>query len=83
MDNNKKLIARASDYRRVFGTTYGKKVLNDLIKNNHVMDACVGKDDKETYIMLGQRNAVLRVLAFMNLDVQQVLERIKQGDKYE
>lgn len=70
MDIRERALARAIDYKKVFASEQGKRVLNDLIRAHHVMTPTMVRGDETGLQMAyneGQRNVVLRLLKMVNL----------------
>lgn len=56
------------DYRMVFGTDEGKRVLNDLLKQNYVLGTTANGD---LQINEGRRIAVLQILQMLEVSPEQ------------
>lgn len=54
------------DYDRTFNTDHGKRVLLDLMTDNHVVQAVTSIDTNTVFIQLGRRDAVLNILRKLN-----------------
>jgi hypothetical protein len=62
----------ATDYQRVFSTPEGERVLTDLIKFSTMFDVdYTNKDLYNAAYNEGMRRVGLRVLSFINIDVDQ------------
>ncbi len=79
----KKQAATIADYRRVFGTDQGKRVLWDILKNAHIMSPCYSGRAEEAVFRDGERNVGLRIMATLKYDVRQLLEMIDKEGKEE
>ena len=67
------------DYKTTFSTASGKKVLDDLMKSCNMISSTVGKkiDVNEMLLEEGKRAVCLRILAFLETDINQLRERIR------
>jgi len=78
----KKELANITDYRNVFGTKQGKRVLYDLMMHHFVMGHTFNPaNSQETAFNEGQRNVVLRLMAKLKIDPKLLLETYEQGEK--
>ena len=86
-DNRKKMvkkqIARMTDYRNVFGSQQGERVLLNMMDRHYVRGPTVNKNynPHETFYKEGQRNVVLEILAKLKLDPEEFRRRMEQEDK--
>ena len=73
-----------SDYKTVFSSEEGKRVLWDIIRNNYVLDStfCV-TNEHETILREGHRNAVLRIMSILQTDERKLLAQIEEGFNYD
>lgn len=62
-------------YRQVFSTPQGEKVLSDLIKR-HVLRANFSENSNIMAFKEGERSVVLNILAALQIDENQLKERI-------
>lgn len=60
--------ARIRNYKDVFETETGKKVLHDLMRSHHVLGGLPAKDAYEMYRAEGERNVILRIMSLLNID---------------
>ena len=80
----KKISAIAQDYKAVFGSAQGKRVLHDILKGAHVIEpSYVRGDAHETSFREGERNNALRIMARLNMDVTELNKRIAEGEMEE
>lgn len=80
----KRQVAIAQSYKQVFGTPEGKRVLNDILKHAHVIEpSYIRGDAHETSYREGERNMALRLLAMLNIDIQELQKRIQEGEQEE
>lgn len=76
---NVRRIRLRRDYRAVFGTDAGQRVLNDLLAfSGFAKDALVPNDPQATGYQLGMRRVALRVLSFLHLDEADLARRAMQ-----
>lgn len=68
-------------YQAVFNSPNGTKVLLDLMQVHHMMSSTFNDNINQTLIREGERNAVLRILSILKIDVAGLLERIGQYEK--
>jgi len=73
-----------SDYKTVFSSEAGKRVLWDIIRNNYVLDStfCVNSEH-ETILREGHRNSALRIMSILQTDEKKLLEQIEEGFNYD
>lgn len=68
-----KLVAQ---YKTVFGSEPGKAVLKDLVANNFIKGSTFSTEYPHlTSLREGQRNAILRILAMLEMDPEQFLNQ--------
>lgn len=69
------------DYHRVFGTTEGKKVLFDLMKQHHILTAAASSpiDPYELAYREGERSVILRILTSLDMDPGKLREKIEEA----
>lgn len=73
------MLARRSDYGRVFNSEQGKRVLHDLIKTHFVLRPTYSKGD--IHLMQqreGERLVVLRILTILRMDPEQFAARLEE-----
>jgi hypothetical protein len=54
-----------TDYEITFGTTEGRRVLHDILKNTHVLEPTFAQDSYRTAFNEGARNEALRILTIL------------------
>jgi len=70
-----------TDYKSVFETAHGRRVLYDLMKAHHVVSSThVTGDADATSFNEGARNVVLRIMTYLKYDIEKFDEAIKQGE---
>jgi len=75
-------VSRVKDYKQVFSSSAGKRVLYDLIKVHHVLSSHF--DDSFTNNVLfkeGERNVVLRILTLLKTDPSALMEHIERMEE--
>ena len=77
-------VARSQDYKNVFNSLQGQRVLYDLMKNHHVLSTTHVKGDPyESAMKEGERLVVIRILAFLKLNPQKLQQLIEEADRNE
>jgi hypothetical protein len=80
----KRFVGRIQDYRKVFGSAEGKRVLYDVMKHGHMLDVSyVRGDPHETSFREGERNMALMIMTKLNIDVDQLKQHIENGEQNE
>lgn len=74
-------VERLQDYHTVFNTVAGKRVLNDLMKTHYVLNSTFNENQSVTFFREGERNAILRILTILKLDINNIRERIEKDEK--
>ena len=78
---HKKQLDRIIQYKAVFGTEEGKKVLYDLMASHHVVSPVMVKGDShDTAFKEGERNVVLRIMSILKIDPEELLQKIEEGN---
>lgn len=67
------------DYKSVFQSVMGQRVLYDLMKNNYMLSPTFTSDVNEMALREGARNAVLRIMSILKMDVDQMNKLIQKG----
>lgn len=78
---SKRQVERIQDYQTVFSSVQGKRVLNDMMQTHYVMASTFSEQPGVSALREGERNAVLRILNILSIDVNQLRERIEQNEK--
>ncbi len=76
-----KLISRSSAYQALFRSPDGEKVLRDLMRAHAVMSSTFNGNVNDMLIKEGERNVVLRILKLMNVNPQELRERIEEYER--
>ena len=69
---------KAADFREVFNTPAGKRVLIDLCKQHSVFQSAFNKDSRLHALKEGERNVVLRILTIMGYSEKQIIDLAQQ-----
>jgi hypothetical protein len=75
-DENQKAI----DYKIVFGTEHGQKVLADLIQDNWILSSAIHEAPAIAAYREGERNVVLKILRYLSItpaDVPKIIEQVE------
>jgi hypothetical protein len=81
-DQTKKMLARISDYKKVFESPLGKKVLLDMMRAHKITSSTfVPNDINSTLLNEGERNVVLRILAILKTNPEDYAQRIEESTK--
>jgi hypothetical protein len=67
------------DYKTVFGSEAGQRVLYDLMKNNYLLSPTYTTNLHEMALREGSRNVVLRIMSILKVDVDKLNIFIKEG----
>lgn len=74
--------ARVLDYKRVFGSQAGQRVLNDLIQSHGILHPLFDPTQPNVHIFReGERNVVLRILKKLNTDPEAFQNRLKEIER--
>lgn len=76
-------LDRAVSYQAVFTSVEGEKVLNDLMKEHHIMGSTFCKDPYDSAFKEGERAVVLRILSILKINVEELAKRIDKALKDE
>lgn len=72
-ENYAKLVTQ---YKTTFASEQGKAVLKDLVANNFIKGSTFSQEYPHlTSLREGQRNAILRILAMLEMDPEQFLNQ--------
>lgn len=71
-----KLVAKAKDYKQVFSSQAGERVLHDLIQFSGMLS--VDLDPNKAVFNNGMRNIVIMVLKQLNTDPSALMEHIRR-----
>ncbi len=71
-------ISKALQYKQCFNSDVGKEVLKDLISFSGFISSNFKSDPYETAFCEGQRNVVLRILKFLEEDVEMIRKRVRE-----
>jgi len=78
----KRQQAKLQDYKRVFSTEQGKRVLHDMMLTNYVLNPTwsPGASDKDIYMREGARSVVLKILTILEIDPNKLRELARGED---
>lgn len=74
-----KQVDLAIDYKAVFGSEEGERVLFDLMKNNFILAPTYTSNIHEMALREGARNAVLRILSILRVNPEELRQQIVKG----
>lgn len=78
-----KQVAKAQDFRKVFKSEQGKRVLNHLVQDNYVLHPTWNSTTRdEMLIREGARMAILRILTILEIDLEK-LKQLTRGEENE
>lgn len=69
-------LERIKLYQSVFAGPNGKAVLDDLMKNHHILSNTFTGDANQTIFNEGERNVVLRIMSILKLNTNRLQQRI-------
>lgn len=76
-------IATLEDYKHVFMTPRGQKVLWDLMKEHFIISPTFHENAMEMAYREGQRNTILRILALLKIDTKKLLDKVEEEQRIE
>lgn len=76
-------VDRVIDYKEIFGSVAGKKVLYDMMKAGNMLQSSFDKDPHEMAFNEGQRNMVLRILTLLKTDPMELRKFIQEREEQE
>lgn len=76
----KKQIATIADYKKVFGTDQGKRVLAHICKECHILDSHY-LDPNQSQFRDGERSFAVKILNILKYDVRQLLDLLEKEEK--
>tara|TARA_Y100000356_G_C11042294_1_gene174238 strand:+ start:185 stop:451 length:267 start_codon:yes stop_codon:yes gene_type:complete len=74
-----KQVDLAIDYKAVFSTEEGERVLFDLMKNNFMLAPTFTSCVHEMALREGSRNAILRILSILKVNPEELRKHITRG----
>lgn len=69
----------AIDYKAVFNSEQGQRVLYDLMKNNYVLSPTYTSNINEMALREGARNSILRIMSILKIDIDKLNIQIQKG----
>lgn len=77
-----KYLAKISDYKNVFGSAQGKRVLEDMCRNHFMFTTTNVKGDHiESIRREGERLVVLRILSHLKLNLSKLEKLIEEEQR--
>lgn len=73
-------IAKIMDYKLTFNSPHGEKVLMDMMKAHRMLQSSFSTDALQMAMWEGERNAVLRILSILKMDIATLNKRIKENE---
>jgi len=80
---HKKYVAKKADYKSLFTSETGKRILYDLMRQYRVMDPVFSSDPMEMAYNEGQRTVVLMIINQMNTDLKKLENQLSEAIKHE
>jgi hypothetical protein len=78
-DAMKRRASITQDYKRIFTSTSGKRVLKDMMNtHNFLTSSFSAGDTNETFFREGERNVILRILNLLHIDTDEMLKQIEE-----
>lgn len=82
MKQAEKQSASIADYKELFGTQIGQKVLFDLMKQHGVLSQCyVPGDSHSSAFNDGARTVILRIMKRSKIDVKKMMRILEEINK--
>jgi hypothetical protein len=78
-----KKIDVINDYKKIFNTNSGKRVLYDLMKQGHYLHSSFTGDVNETIFREGERNIIHYIMLQLKQDPKLMLEEIRKREQEE
>ena len=76
-----KQYATVLEYKRVFGSPDGQKVLHDLMDRFHLLRATHFRGDShESAFRDGERHVVITIMQILKQNPEKLMELLKQGE---
>lgn len=80
----KRQLSRIADYKNVFGSAQGRRVLEDLCRNHFIFGTSFVKGDQyESARREGERLVILRILTLLKTDLVKLEKIIEEEHKNE
>lgn len=74
---------RAIDYKTVFGTDTGKKVLKDIIRMCHVFSISPAYDNQRIIFREGERSVAIRILELVQMEPEDTDKLLHKEENYD
>lgn len=72
-------MARVADYKAVFGSKVGEKVLHDMMQVHGMLSSTFDPNPYEMARKEGERNCILRILTILRVDMKELERKIKEA----
>ncbi len=80
----KKRASLVQEYKTVFSTYAGRRVLYDLMNKHHMLTPSIYEPNMNiTFVHEGERNVVLGILKIINENPQKLAKRIEEANQGE
>lgn len=83
MATRKRNLATISNYKDLFTSPLGKKVLLDLCREHRVFDYYPDVDPHSLAMLQGERNVINRILAMLRINVTELNEQYEAEERLE
>lgn len=70
-----------ASYQDLFTSNQGRKVLLDLMKNNHCLNTTFDENPYRAAFLEGQRYTVLRLFETLKVDIGEFLKQVEEVNK--
>tara|TARA_R100001082_G_scaffold37833_1_gene19949 strand:- start:609 stop:887 length:279 start_codon:yes stop_codon:yes gene_type:complete len=74
-----KMLDITADYKKIFGSDQGERVLYDLMKNSFMITSTFSNDPHEMALREGHRNVILRILSILKTDERELQDILNRG----
>lgn len=84
LDINEKSRERYADYKKVFSSEAGQRVVRDLIDTHYMLRPTYDAKDTNLNVVLvreGERSVILRILTILKVDPELFLKRLEEIEK--
>jgi hypothetical protein len=74
-----RILARVKEYKQVFNSAAGQRVLQDLMQSHHMLSSSFNPtNSNETAFREGERNVVLRIFSILKIDPADLRKKIEE-----
>lgn len=81
MSDRKRKLATIKDYKDLFQSPLGKKVLLDLCSVHNVFEPMLDENPTVMAQLIGEKNAVLRILKVLRTDMTKLNEEYEASER--